>query len=51
MEDKMTIAELIEYLKTLKQDYFVTIGDSEYPSDYLTKDSITEVNNNTYMIY
>lgn len=51
MEDKMTIADLIKYLKTLNQDYIVMVGDSEYPSDNLTKESITDQGNNTYMIY
>lgn len=48
----MTVAEYIEYLKTLKQDYIMQIGDSEYPNEPLTKDSI-QVNDNakTYTIY
>lgn len=51
MEDAMTVAELIEYLKTLNQDYTVELGDSEYPNEKLSRDSITEGSNKNYIFY
>lgn len=52
MEDAMTVAELIEYLKTLKQDYKVVVGDSEYPDTEITKDTIKEESSTKrYVIY
>jgi hypothetical protein len=47
----MTVAELIEYLKTLKQDYIVMIGDSTYPTEPIEERNITEVSNGIYEIY
>jgi hypothetical protein len=38
--DGMTIAEIIEYLKTLNQDYILEIEDSEYPNTPFTKECI-----------
>jgi len=51
-EEIMTVAELIEYFKTLKQDYTIELGDSEYPNTEMTKDSIKECSDTkTYVIY
>jgi len=52
MEEAMTVADLIEYLKTLNQDYKVVVGDSEYPNTDISKESITECSDTkTYVIY
>lgn len=52
MEDEMTIEGLIKYLKTLKQDYKIVLGDSEYPNTDLSKESFTECSDTkTYVIY
>jgi len=48
----MTVSELIEYLKTLKQDYIVEVGDSEYPNEDLDTSSFQENSvSKKYVIY
>lgn len=48
----MTVAEYIEFLKTLKQNYTVEVGDSEFPNEPLTKESIREkLDTKSYVIY
>lgn len=51
IEEAMTIAETIEYLKTLKQDSKLVITDYEGRIDGFTKKSITNHSNKVYVIY
>ncbi|WP_180953445.1 hypothetical protein [Bacillus sp. T33-2] len=47
----MTVSELIEYLRTLKQDYVVEICDSTYPSVPIEESNINETSEGTYQLY
>ena len=47
----MTVAELIEYLKSLKQDHVVWLCDSTYPSEPIEERNITETTDGTYQLY
>ena len=47
---EMTVAEMIEYLKTLNQEYRVMTADYEGNIGEFTKESITEQGEKTYVI-
>ena len=48
----MVVEELIEYLKTLKQDAKVVVGDSQYPEIEIDKNTIEYIKgSNKYVIY
>lgn len=48
----MKVYELIEYLKTLNQDYEIMTGDSEYPNEGISEDSFTKYDDKKeYVIY
>jgi len=48
----MTVSELIEYLKTLEQDYIVEVGDSEYPNTEIDTSNFEEnAVSKKYIIY
>lgn len=48
----MKVSELIEYLKTLNQDFKVLVGDSEYPNEEIDEnDFYIHEDEKEYVIY